>query len=364
VRLSDDMLSEEERLSTFSREGYLVVPNVLSAEEVADATHGFHEYLRDMGVDVDDLEGTGQNLAKLSSTGGAGGILDIFWADFKLKVAENPNVVRIMSELWQATYGSCGEGVEEGDLWSHVHGTFDATRPLAAIDRVCFRLPDNISATLGGSKGKIKQRGLQRHLAPHLDCCPPHRPGEDDGALPPGSKWRPIQGFVALTDNLEPNQGGFECCPGHHRVFKSWAASRPWQPQPASKQVGRRGAKAELVPPPCQGAFTPMRPTEDADVLARFCHVPCRAGDLVLWDNRLPHSNSRAHRGRVPREVVYIGLIPRVPVNLEYVREQRDRFRSGRLPADFWQSQGADVRQHCGYHFSDLGREMMLLDEI
>ena len=65
------MLSEES-ISTFSREGYLVVPDVLSAEEVAECKCGFLEYLRDAGVNVDDLEGTGHNLANLSSTGGAG----------------------------------------------------------------------------------------------------------------------------------------------------------------------------------------------------------------------------------------------------------------------------------------------------
>ena len=345
----------KESLEEYFRLGFLVVPNVLSADEVDECMNGFHEYLRDVcGVDVDDLEGTGQNLGKLSSTGGAGGILDIFWADFKLKVAEHPRVVKIMSDLWQATYGSG----EEDELWSHVHGPFDTERPLAAIDRVCVRLPDKISSSLGGSKGKGKQRGLQRHLAPHLDCCPPHRPGAGDDALPAGAKWRPIQGFVALTNDLEPDQGGFECCPGHHKIFKSWAASRQWQAKPSKK-----GEEGELVPPPCQGAFTPMRPTEDADVLAQFRHVPCHAGDLVLWDNRLPHANSKDHRGDSPRQVVYIGLIPRVPVNLEYAREQRDRFASGRLPADFWQAQGADVRQLCDYNFSDLGRDLMLLNE-
>ena len=68
-------------------------------------------------------------------------------------------------------------------------------------------------------------------------------------------------------------------------------------------------------------------PLEDAEVLAQFRHVPCRAGDLVLWDHRIPHANSRAHTGAHPRQVVYVGLIPRVRVNLDYVREQRVSFK-------------------------------------
>jgi hypothetical protein len=31
------------------------------------------------------------------------------------------------------------------------------------------------------------------------------------------------------------------------------------------------------------GDFTPIRPVEDRDILDRFQHVPCKAGDLVCW---------------------------------------------------------------------------------
>ena len=35
--------------------------------------------------------------------------------------------------------------------------------------------------------------------------------------------------------------------------------------------------------PPCVGDFTPIRPVEDRDILERFQHVPCKAGDMVCW---------------------------------------------------------------------------------
>ena len=119
----------------------------------------------------------------------------------------------------------------------------------------------------------------------------------------------------------------------------------------------------ELGPPPCLGAFTPMRPLEDADVLARFVHVPCRAGDLVLWDNRIPHANSREHVGVTPREVVYIGMLPPTTGNFAYGRQQRERFHEGRLPVDFWQGKTDEIRQVSSYCFSPLGDRLMLLSE-
>lgn len=132
----------------------------------------------------------------------------------------------------------------------------------------------------------------------------------------------------------------------------------------------------EKVAPPCVGAFTPMRPKEDAAILARLEHVACRAGSLVLWDNRLPHANSRCQGGRKEggegeerevevevRQVVYISVLPRVPRNEQYCQDQLRRYEDGRLPSDFWQAQGAETRQHCAYAFSALGRALMGMEE-
>jgi hypothetical protein len=177
--------------------------------------------------------------------------LDIYWADFKLKVAENEKINRIMSELWASTYAS-----ETHDLWRHNHGSFDPFQPLAAIDRVCFRLPDTLSLQLGENA-----KPLQRHLAPHLDCCP-HSDNNES------MKWRPIQAFVSLSNTVEDNHGGFECCPNHHTSFGEWAETREWGTK------AKKGGGEESVPPPCLGAFSPMRPKEDAAVLIHLSIYP------------------------------------------------------------------------------------------
>jgi len=340
-------------IEEFKKRGVVVVPGVLSAEEVLSVREGFQEYLFEAsGFDASSAERLGEtaaSLGQLSSTGGAGGILDIFWADFKMPVLEHAGVVAAFSALWQATFAS-----GQREHFEHDYGAFDASQPVAAVDRVCFRLPDALSAAAGTSskKGDIP---LQRHLAPHLDCCPHSALGPDTPSSgTAAAKWRPVQAFVSLVDT-GPEQGGFECCPSLHREFHQWAASRP-----PSISVSKSSGKVKEMPPPCLGAFTPMRPKEDADVLARFESVPCQAGDLVLWDNRLPHANSRCHSGAAPREVVYVGLLPPVPQNLQYATDQLQRLRTGRLPADFWHGKGRPQEQRCkAYRFSQLGRRLL-----
>jgi hypothetical protein len=125
------------QVAIFLARGVLVVEGILSAAEIAEAREGLHATLFEHGCDVTDLAGTGisclvsysiawhqhfdllcyqscvlqdtrvkhsrslayvvisycclmahaaQQLSKLSSTHGAGGILDLFYAPWKLKV--------------------------------------------------------------------------------------------------------------------------------------------------------------------------------------------------------------------------------------------------------------------------------------
>lgn len=137
-------------------------------------------------------------------------------------------------------------------------------------------------------------------------------------------RWRPIQSFIALTTNAAPETGGFECVHGFHREFDAWAQTR----SPCAK-TGK--------PAPCVGDFTPIRPQEDAAVIARFQPVLYSAGAVVAFDFRTPHANSSEHRGAVPRQVVYGSFLPDVPINRRYARRQRDRYLNGRRqPDDQW----------------------------
>lgn len=283
------------------------------------------------------MESTGHHLKKLSSTGGAGGIVDLFYPSWRLKVAENDKVFAGMSDLWSATYA------RNHPDFTHPHGEFNGKQGFMYINRVCYRVPDTISK-LHGAK---KSRPMQRSLTPHLDCCPsdPFNSGKDT------PRWRPIQCITVLTDNLEANTGGFEAVLGFHKEFESYFAN---QAQRALDDGDR--------PQVCLGDFSPLRMQEDREVIRRYQHIDCTAGSVIFFDWRIPHANSYKHTGAIPREVVYTGFLPNVPMNAHYAQEQLRRYRLRLLPADHWQKSQDDTRvdeQFSTHHFSSLGSRLI-----
>ena len=331
------MLSSEQ-IHTFLQDGILVVPRVINIDRVQQIRRQFHQYLHDKGCDIEHLDKTAQALTSLSSTGGSGGVLDVFYEDWKLSLNQDPTIFAIMSSIWENSYANS----QQTHLFNHPYGSFDPTKGLIAIDRVCFRVPESVSESFHVKKGK-KNQNLQRSLTPHLDCCPHDTYNIKSESI---KRWKPIQAFIALTDNLEPNTGGFEAVPGFHRQFQEWAMKRP--PNTGSTVA------------PCVGDFTPIRPVEDRDVIEQFRHIPCRAGDLVIWDYRIPHANARFNLAPTPREVIYLGFLPYVDINFQFAREQLRRMEAGETPVGQW---GGDALGHaCSFKFSDLGRKLMLLD--
>lgn len=333
-----DPILSPAQLAHYAENGVLVVPRAqlgLSESDIASAKSQLARTLHDrVGCDAANLADSAGLLAGLSSTSGAGGILDLFYESFQLGLAERPAIAAVVCELWAHSMDSYRD-------------KFDPWTPLAGVDRVCFRVPDTISAKFG--RGKC---GLQRHLAPHLDRCP-----HDVAGAEASTKWRPIQCFLSLSDTLGESEGGFEACPGLHRDFASWAQRRA-----PSVSTGQ--------PAPCVGDFTPMRPVEDADILGRMKHVPCRAGDLVLWDNRIPHANSRRNLAAEPRQVVYLKYLPNVECNRRYVRSQLPNFASHCVPTDFWINPPASPPLALGSEepaqppsLDELGRRMFGLAE-
>jgi len=86
-------------------------------------------------------------------------------------------------------------------------------------------------------------------------------------------------GLVYLTDT-PPERGAFRCVPGVFRDMAGWLERHP-------------GAGIDVVD------------AEGHDVVA----VPGRAGDLVIWDVRLPHANGENLAG-APRVVQYVSMFP------------------------------------------------------
>jgi hypothetical protein len=340
-------------VAEFREQGVLVVRGAIEPAEVRAARDGLHAVLKARaGVDVEDLEATAGGLRALSSTGGAGGVLDLFYEPFQMRLATSPVCFGAMSQLWGATFASGSD-----PSFRHRHGPFDPAQGFCYLDRVCYRVSERISLmhSAGGASpnhcaaSKRKTRPLQRSLTPHLDCCPVDMQSAVQGGKAV-AKWRPVQAFVSLTDTTEAEEGGFEAARGFHLDFDAWAESRPLtrgappksrQQQPGHKHQASTPASQSTKPAPCIGEFTPLRPREDANVLARVAHVGCvRAGDLVLWDNRVPHSNSRFNHSGHSREVVFLGFLPAVPLNERFASDQRGRWERDVCPGDQWVEAG------------------------
>jgi hypothetical protein len=325
----------EEQINSFLQDGLLVVDHVLNKEELSAALDGLRSTLLEHGVDTHDLERTGHHLKSLSSTHGSGGVLDLFYESWKFRIAAHPKLLAITQQLWK--YSFCHSNEQKEDLspqdrhkW-HPYGAFDCERGYMYIDRIGYRLPTKLAEDLGArtrscatdGKRPKKKTAIQRSLTPHLDCCPETFLSTTEKV----QKWRPIQCFVALTDALETQEGGFEAVLGFHREFEHWASHRT----PPSN--GTNGPSAESL---CVGDYTHIRPKEDAAVFTRIRHIPVRAGSAVFWDNRLPHANSYRHLGTTPRAVVYCSFLPDVNINRTYVQKQLEDMKNGRSPADQW----------------------------
>jgi hypothetical protein len=370
--MEDKEILSEEQVTTFLRDGVLVV-DLLSDEEVKRYQRDCTKTLASLGVITSDGcwdEASGKALSRLSSTNGSGGVLDIFYPDWKMDLATHPRFFAITRQLWNASFCHQGEAKEDISVdnqfkW-HPYGKFDTSKGYAYIDRIGYRIPTKISIEIGekinaGVKKK-KQRALQRSLTPHLDCCP-------ETLYKNTSKWRPIQSFISLTDNLEANTGGFEAARGFHREFQKWSQQRP---PTITAQRNEDGTTSELsIPPPCIGQYTHIRPKEDKDILTRVGHIPVKKGSAVFWDNRVPHANAYKHIGDQPRMVIYASFLPDIELNRAYVQHQLDNWKNQEPPNDTWinldaydkarmpQEESSSARN---YEFTELGRKLMGID--
>jgi hypothetical protein len=133
------------------------------------------------------------------------------------------------------------------------------------IDRVCYRLPDAIRAEGG--------------LLPHLDRNP-HDPYllESKTGL---TKWRPIQGFVALTDQYAGQSCGLRCVRGFHREIDEYFARDEGTSENNQEKQRESG-----------GEFYRPQHNKHRRLYERCQPVDCAAGAVVLWDNRIPHATA------------------------------------------------------------------------
>jgi hypothetical protein len=358
------------QIDEYLENGILVVDNVFSESEVNQAKKGCLASLHARGVHSFDVEDDASARAfdKLSSTNGSGGVLDIFYDDWKLHgVATHAKLFSMTTQLWKAAYnrGSHQDNKESISKehrfqWHPYGGDIDFSKGYVYIDRLGYRLPSTLSQSWGdrihSGQKKKKLRSVQRSLTPHLDCCP-------ENLFKQTSKWRPIQCFVSLTDNLEPNTGGFEAAPGFHKNFDEWARQR-------RQHAGENGNYDSAVSNRtslCVGEYTHIRPKEDAEVMAQIKHIPVKAGSAVFWDNRIPHANAYRNDSDDARVVVYCSFLPDIGLNRCYVQNQLRAWKLRQPIRDQWNEMElervetsvealASVDEN---KFNDLGKRLM-----
>lgn len=124
---------------------------------------------------------------------------------------------------------------------------------------------------------------------------------------------RRLQGVLALEDT-PANLGGFQCSPELYRCLDTWLADKPAE----QDRVSSDGRSVRRGPP---------------DLSAAPIHaIAMRAGDLLIWDSRLPHGNGPNHGSR-PRLAQYITMKP-AGEESERLRRVSD-FQNRRLPDEF-----------------------------
>lgn len=292
-----------ENIEEFKLDGITVFADVFDREEVKKLRDGLHEELLMRGVSHEKIINGMSDLSEIKGPRIKSEASDLFYGLWKINSQLNFQVYDRFSHLISRTFGS---GTQE--FFTHPFGKSSGLVPY--FDRVCWRLPDKIRAEGG--------------LGLHLDRNP------YDPYLLNGSKkisdtklkrWRPIQGFICLTDHYDSSNGGLQVVKGFHKksdeFFKNYKLSSTELDTESSGEFYRMGSKKycslekELQP------------------------VYAEAGSLVCWDNRLPHSTSEYLLGNDTREVIYVSYLPDVPLNIKYHQKQLECLSANIFPPQY-----------------------------
>lgn len=267
-----------ENIEHFRKEGYVVIEDWV--KNVDEIRKKYHKELVKYDINHEEIINglveppSGIRVRQKSAY--------IFYAKFKMDLHIN----NIMYETWKHLINEC---IDEFPFGPH-----DDVIPY--IDRTCYRLPDHIRHEGG--------------LGLHLD----RRPGKDN--LHNSNKYRPIQGFIALTDHYGTTSGGLQLVPGFHKLFNNFFPS-------------------EVCHKETKGDFFRMNDKTYSKIHKQLITLNVPAGSLVLWDSRIPHSTCNKFEGFDSREVIYMSYIPNVPLNIQYHNKQCQNYEANIPPPEY-----------------------------
>ncbi len=238
----------EELIQEFKEEGVIVFENVFSDQEVDEIRNKLHKQLLEHGIDHQSvLNGTtdAPKNVRIKSD-----VARIFYNKWKIDAHLDQRVYDIMKYLHDNTFA-------DGKTKNFEHQMGTSTDILAYIDRICYRMPDKI----------LKEGGLGLHIDRNI---------KDPYLLKSGGllKWRPIQGFIALTDHYGSESGGLKCVKGFHKIIDDYFANNTEISDISNNK----------------GEFFRMISKSHAKIERECQPIIAPRGSLVCWDNRLPHS--------------------------------------------------------------------------
>jgi ectoine hydroxylase-related dioxygenase (phytanoyl-CoA dioxygenase family) len=145
-----------------------------------------------------------------------------------------------------------------------------------------------------------------------------------------------VQGVLCLND-APPELGGFTCVPGFHKIIEEWLDAHPEYRESRLPDVSKFPPGYELQP------------------------IPAKAGDLIIWDMRLPHGNGY-NTSNQPRLAQYISMY-RAGGDGKAREDRIQRWRE-RQPASWGPGDERGWEQQHGQtaELSPLGRKLLGLD--
>jgi hypothetical protein len=144
-----------------------------------------------------------------------------------------------------------------------------------------------------------------------------------------------VQGVLYLTDTTA-DQGGFQCIPGGHIGVEEWVKSLPPDQDPRRPDVTGKNV-------------TP---------------IPGKAGDLLIWNNLLPHGNGHNISNR-PRFAQFISMVPAREEDEEYRQDRISQWREHRPPGTKvfpGDARGWEEQHETTAELTPLGRKLLGLD--
>lgn len=172
----------------------------------------------------------------------------------------------------------------------------------------------------------------------------PSRPGfQQSGFIhwdyDPETKPQNVQGVLALSDQTDPEMGGFQCIPWLYRNYDGWKKSQPEDRDPFQPDIS--GLEEHLV------------------------KVRLQAGDLLIFNSLLAHG-IRPNRSRDKVRIAqYISMMPAEPEN-EPLRKWRIHSWKNRVAPEGYAFPGDprnwEQTRHETAELTDLGKKLLGLD--